>query len=143
MGISYERSTQVSGGDASMFDFILAAALTSCANPSILSAGVQSATTDGALRHYTIAITVANQGNLRQPSNLLQSLVVNQDGQKVNQIGLRPLRPKQSQKVTYSFDRAADAGDGTTDLTFTLDFNGKSGNNVDCHAGNETFVLTV
>ncbi len=126
-----------------MFGLILVAALTSCANPSILSAGVQSVTTDGALKHYAIAITVQNRGNLRQPSNLLQSVVVLQDGQKVNQIGLQPLRPKQSQKVTYRFDRAAEAGDGTTDLTFTLDFNGRSGNNVDCHAGNETFAISV
>src|ERR1700737_2072464 len=118
-----------------MFELILVAALSSCANPSILSAGVQSATTDGALRRYTIAITVQNRGNVRQPSNLLQSVIVLQDGQKVNQIGLQPLRPKQSQKVTYSFDRAAEAGAGTTDLTFTLDFNGRSGNNIDCHAG--------
>ena len=126
-----------------MLGFIVAVALTSCANPSILSAGVQSVTTNGALKHYTIAVTVQNRGNLRQPSNLLQSVVVLQDGQKASQIGLQPLRPKQSQKVTYSFDRAADAGDGTTDLTFTLDFNGRSGNDVDCHAGNETFDITV
>ena len=126
-----------------MFGLILVAALTACANPSILSAGVQSVTTDGALKHYAIAITIQNRGNLRQPSNLLQSVIVLQDGQKVNQIGLQPLRPKQSQKVTYSFDRAAEAGAGTTDLTFTLDFNGRSGNNIDCHAGNDTFAISV
>lgn len=116
---------------------------TSCANPSIMSAGVQSVTTDGQLKHYTIAITVENLGSVRQPSNLLQSVVVFQDGQKVGQIGLQPLRPKQSQKVTYSFDRGVDAGDGSTDLTFRLDFNGRSGNNVSCHKGNETFAISV
>jgi hypothetical protein len=126
-----------------MLGLILVAALTACANPSILSAGVQSATTQGALQHYTIAITIQNKGNLRQPSNLLQSVVVLQDGQKANQIGLQPLRPKQLQKVTYSFDRSAEAGAGTTDLTFTLDFNGRSGNNVDCHAGTETLTISV
>ena len=126
-----------------MFGLILVAALTACANPSILSAGVQSVTSEGALQHYTIDITVQNKGDLRQPSNLLQSVVVLQDGQKVNQIGLQPLRPKQLQKVTYKFDRAAEAGAGTTDLTFTLDFNGRSGNNVSCHAGSETFAISV
>jgi hypothetical protein len=126
-----------------MLGLIVAAALTSCANPSILSAGIQSVTTNGALKHYTIVITVQNKGNLRQPSNLLQSVVVLQNGQKVDRIGLQPLRPKQSQKVTYSFDRAADASVGTTDLTFTLDLNGRSGNNVDCHAGNETLAISV
>jgi hypothetical protein len=122
---------------------LIVAALTSCANPSILSAGIQSVATNGALKHYTIAITVANQGNIRQPSNLLQSVFVFQDGQKVDEIGLKPLRPKQTQKVSYSFDRAADAGAQTMDLMFTLDLNGRSGNNVDCHAGNESFAITV
>jgi hypothetical protein len=128
-----------------MLALILVAVLNgaSCANPSILSAAVQSDTTNGGLKRYTIAITVQNQGNVRQPGNLLQSLDVLQDGQKVGKVGLQPLAPKQSQKVTYSFDRSIDAGDDTTDLTFTLDFNGRSGNNVDCHAGNETFALTV
>jgi hypothetical protein len=128
-----------------MLALILAAALTggACANTSILSAGVQSATTNGALTHYTIGITVQNQSDIRQPGNLLQSLDVFQNRQKVDKIGLQPLGPKQSQKVTYSFDRAADAGAGTTHLTFTLDFNGGSGNNVDCRAGNQTFKITV
>ena len=115
----------------------------SCANPSILSASVQSVETHGALNHYTIAITVQNQGNVRQPGNLLQSLDVIQDGQQIDRIGLQPLRQKQSAKVTYSFERAVDAGLGTTNLIFSLDFNGRSGNTVDCHAGNETFSMTV
>jgi len=46
-----------------MFGLILVAAFTSCANPSIVSAGVQSVTTNGALEHYTIASTVQNRGN--------------------------------------------------------------------------------
>ena len=128
-----------------MLAFLLAAGLagTSCANPSILSAGVQSVATNGSLKHYTLAISVQNLGNGRQPSNLLQSIDVFQDGQRVDRIGLQPLRPKQLQKVTYSFDRSGDAGDGTTEFTFTLDFNGRSGHNVDCHAGNETLTATV
>jgi len=47
------------------------------------------------------------------------------------------------QKVIYGFDRATDAGDGTTSFTFTLDFNGRSGKNIDCGAGDESFTLTV
>jgi hypothetical protein len=128
-----------------MLQLIVAAALTaaSCANPSILSARVQSVTPKGALQHYTISITVENIGNLRQPSNLLQSVDVFQNGSKVGKIGLQPLRPKQKQKVTYSFDRSADAGTGTTHLTFKLNFNGRSGKNVDCHAGVETHAMNV
>jgi hypothetical protein len=128
-----------------MHAFILAAALTAapCANPSIVSAVAQPVTANGALNHYTIAITVQNLGNVRQPSNLLQSIDVLQDDQPVDRIGLQPLRPNQSQKVTYGFDRAADAGDGTTNLVFTLDLNGRTGTDIDCHAGVETFKLRV
>ena len=128
-----------------MYPLILAAALTgaACANPSILSAQIQPVTTNGSLHHYTIAITVQNRGSVRQPSNLLQSVDVFQDGLRVDRIGLQPLRPQQMQKVTYGFDRAADAGDGTTNLIFNLDFNGRSGKNVDCRAGDESFTLAV
>lgn len=128
-----------------MLTLIVAAALTgaACANPSILSAQSQSVTTNGGLNHYTVAITVQNQGNIRQPSNLLQSVDVFQDGLRVDRIGLQPLRPNQMQKVTYGFDRAADAGEGTTNLAFNLDFNGRSGKNVDCGAGNETYTIAI
>ena len=128
-----------------MLAFILAVALTggSCANPSILSAVAKTVTPSGALTQYSIIVTVQNLGDMRQPSNLLQSVDVFQDGDKVDRIGLQPLRPKQSQRVTYRFVRAADAGAGTTELTFRLDFNGRSGNDVDCRAGMETYTILV
>jgi hypothetical protein len=118
-------------------------AVVSCANPSIVSAHVRSVTPHDGLNHYTIAITVTNVGDLKQPGNLLQSLVVLQDGDKVGKIGLQPLAPKQSQTVTYGFDRSVDAGAGTTNFKFMLDFNGSSGNSTSCHAGAETFRLNV
>ncbi len=127
-----------------MFALIILAALgASCANPSILSAKVQSMNANGGLQHITIGITVENLGDLKQPSNLLQSLDVLQDGDKVGKIGLQPLAPKQSQNVSYAFDRSVDAGAGTTNLTFMLDFNGRSGSGVTCHAGRETLKFTV
>jgi hypothetical protein len=128
-----------------MLALMLAAALNgaSCATPSIVSATVQSATTNGALKHYTIAIVVQNQGSVKQPGDLLESVDVFQAGQRVDRIGLQPLGPKQSQTVTYGFDRSAEAGDGTTDLIFTLDFNGRTGNDVDCRGGKEALRITV
>ncbi len=128
-----------------MLALMLAAALNgaSCATPTIVSATVQSATANGALKHYTIAITVANQGGVKQPSDLLESVDVFQAGQRVDRIGLQPLGPKQSQTVTYSFDRSAEAGDGTTDVIFTLDFNGRTGNDVDCRGGREALRISV
>jgi len=127
-----------------MLALILAAALGGgCANPSILSANVQSVSTNGALNYYTLAINVQNQGYLRQPSDLLASVDVFQAGQRVDQLGLQPLGPGQSQRVQYTLKRSVEAGAGSTDLTFALDFNGRSGNNVDCRAGTETFTISV
>src|SRR5215469_11655686 len=128
-----------------MLALMLAAALSGgpCADPTIVSAGVQSVTQNGALNHYTVAITVMNQGDVAQPSNLLESVDVIQASRKTGQMGLQPLGPHQSQKVTYSFDRSVEAGNGTTDLTFILDFNGMSGSNVDCRGGQESYTLTV
>jgi hypothetical protein len=128
-----------------MLALLLAVALGggSCANPSIVSTSVQSAIMTGGLNHYTIAIVVRNDGNVRQPSDLLQSIDVRQDDDATGKIGLQPLKPNQSQKVTYSFDRSAEAGVSTTLLTFILDVNGRSGNDIDCHAGKEMVTLTV
>ena len=128
-----------------MLALILAATLSggSCANPSIISTRVQSVTTNSGLNHYTLAVVVQNIGTVRQPSNLLQSVEVFQDGDKVGQMGLQPLRPHQSQTVTYGFNRSADSGTGTTLLTFVLVFKGPTGSSVDCHAGNETAAFSV
>ena len=119
-------------------------AASSCANPSIVSTAVQSATTDSnGLTRYTVGITVQNLGTVRQRSDLLQSIDVDQDDQRVDVIGLLPLRPRQTQHVTYSFVRSAEAGAGSTRLMFSLDFNGKSGADVDCHGGTESSGLDV
>jgi len=118
-------------------------AAAACANPSIVSTAMQSVTTDeNGLNHYTVGVTVQNLGTVRQPSNLLQSIVVEQDGARVDVIGLLPLRPRQTQHVMYSFVRSSDAGPGTTHLSFSLEFN-KSGSNVDCRAGTESAALDV
>ncbi|HEY7993308.1 MAG TPA: hypothetical protein VID24_03825 [Candidatus Eremiobacteraceae bacterium] len=126
---------------ALMSSVLIAAA--ACANPSIVSTAVQSVTTDsGGLNHYTIGVTVQNLGTVRQPSDLLQSIVVEQDGERVDVIGLLPLRPRQTQHVTYSFVRSAEAGTGTTSFSFALELN-KTGANADCHAGVERSTLDI
>ena len=128
-----------------MIAFLLAATLNApaCANPSIVSTSVQSVANLGALDRYTVAIVVQNAGSLRQPSDLLQSVDVFQDHERVDRIGLQPLPPGQSQRVIYRFDRSAEAGAGSTELLFSLDLNGRSGDDVDCHAGNENAKLYV
>src|SRR5579872_4234085 len=114
-----------------------------CANPSIVSAHIQSITSSGAVNHYTIAISVENHGTLKQPSNVLQSVIVSKDGERLDRIGLQPLRPKQSEAVRFTFDRGTDEGSGTTDLTLTLSTNGRERNDVGCHAGHEILIVTI
>jgi subtilase family serine protease len=124
-----------------LFGAPVMAASTSCtgADPGITKAAVQSTTTNGNLNHYVIAITVQNMGTANQPSNLLQSVNVYQNGDKVDQKGLQPLSPGKSQTVTYAFDRASEARAHTTHFRFMLTT--PSGSN--CSADNDSFRLDV
>ena len=72
---------------------LVAAAPCNGANPAIVGAELQSRTTNGNLNHYVVAVHVKNLGTQGQPSNLLQSVEVLQDGDHVDQKGLPPLRP--------------------------------------------------
>ena len=128
-----------------MIALLVSAALmqSACANPDIVSAGVQSVRTIGSVNHYTVAVSIRNEGSVRQPSNLLQSLIVSKDGERLDRIGLQPLRPKQSQVVTFTFDRSTDAGSDTTHLTLALTTSGREGDDVSCHAGRETLTISI
>lgn len=114
------------------------------ADPAIISATVQSTTSNGSLNHYVIAITVQNVGAMKQASNLLQSVDVYQDGVKVDQKGLQPLAPAKTQTVTYAFDRAVDAANHSTHLRFVLNFHAVAvPGNADCNTGNNQIRLDV
>jgi hypothetical protein len=119
---------------------IAAAGSCSGADPGIVSAKVQSMTTNGNLNHYTIAVTVQNMGAGKQPSNLLQSVNVFQNGDKVDQKGLQPFRPGTSQTVTYAFDRSSEARSKTTHFRFMLTTPAGSNN---CSTSNDVVRLDV
>jgi hypothetical protein len=121
-------------------------ARSSCAgpDPAITGAVVQSQTSNGDLNTYTVAITVQNVGTKGQPSNLLQSVDVMQNGDKVGEKGLQPLRPGQKQTVTYAFTRSTGAAAHTTRLTFALTQRTYSiPGPQDCSAANDRFRLSV
>jgi hypothetical protein len=123
------------------------AAPASCSgpDPAITGAVVKSQTMSaGGLNTYTIAITVQNVGSKGQPSNLLQSVEVMQNGDHVDQKGLQPLRPGQRQTVLYTFTRSHGAAPHTTRLTFALAQRTSSiPGPQDCNAANDQFRLTV
>jgi len=113
-------------------------------HPIITGAELQSHTTNGKLNQFVVAVHVKNAGTKGQPSNLLQSVEVLQNGDRVDQKGLPPLRPGQTATVTYTFTRSAGAAMHTTRLTFmlaqrTYAIPGPQ----DCSADNDSFRLTV
>ena len=87
------------------------------ADPALVSAHVKGITNDGHVNRYTLNIRVINFGNLKQPSNVLQSVEIYQNGIKLDTKGLPPLRPHQAYSFPYVFQRSIDAGDGHIDLS--------------------------
>jgi subtilase family serine protease len=127
---------------AAAFAPLVAVTSSACADPAIVSAtstgGAAAATT------YDVAIVVRNLGRGAQPSSLLQSVQVYQNGVKVDQKGVLPLKPGASQTVHYRLMRANDAEAGSTHLRLTLVMHDAHGARVtDCSTANDTFRLDV
>ncbi|HEX5274899.1 MAG TPA: hypothetical protein VFW34_06460 [Candidatus Rubrimentiphilum sp.] len=113
------------------------------ADPAIVSARVHGTTSDGRINRYALAIRVANLGSAKQPSNVLQSVEIYQNGIKLDAKGLPPLRPGQSYSFTYIFQRSTDAGEGTSTLALKLVMRQPSPpGKQDCNAGNDTYSIT-
>lgn len=114
------------------------------ADPALISTAVKDVTNDGGLNHYHLSGTVTNVGSLKQASNTLQFVdVFLGRSQKVNSIGIPPLKPGQSYTFGWTYDRSADAGEGTTTVHFRL----RSANTTppasqDCSAANDTAQVT-
>lgn len=109
-------------------------------DPSILSAKVTSVTNEGGLDRYAIVGTVTNAGTQDQASNVLQSVDIYMDGQKLDAKSIPPLKAGQSDTFTYDAERAAKAGKGTTTLVFRFD--GHHTTAADCSAKDKTYSLT-
>jgi hypothetical protein len=96
------------------------ASAATCGAPAISNVVVKNVDTVGNLNHYQIAGTVVNNGPT-QASNVLQSVDIYQGTQKLDTRSIPPLKAGESYSFTYTADRAADAGKGTTTLKFQLD----------------------
>lgn len=113
------------------------------ADPAIVSAHVKGITNDGQVNRYTLNIRVINFGNLKQPSNVLQSVEIYQNGIKLDTKGLPPLRPHQAYAFPYVFQRSIDAGDGTSTLALKLVMRQPSPpGKQDCNAANDSYSVT-
>jgi hypothetical protein len=74
---------------------------------------------DTGMAHYAIKVTVVNHG-AAQRANILQSVVMVQDGNPTDRKGIPPLKAGESYSYREPFTRAVDAGDGTTELRFVF-----------------------
>jgi subtilase family serine protease len=93
---------------------------------------------------YDTAITVRNLGTKAQPSSLLQSVEIFQDGTKVGQMGIQPLKPGASQTVHYRLQRAHGGRPGSTQLRFLLVLTDPHRVPItDCSTSNDVYHLSV
>ena len=120
-----------------------ASAACSGSDPAITSVGVKSVEPAGNVNRYHLTGTVVNEGNQSQASNVLQFVDIYQGGVKVDAKGIPALAAGQSYAFSYVAQRSQDAGKGTTNITFKLDFREpNSSAHADCSAANDAFTVT-
>lgn len=108
------------------------------ANPAITSGVVKNVTSNGQTSTYHLVGTVTNLGGSAQPKDTLQFVDVYVDKQKHDSRGIPPLAPGQSYSFGFDWQRAADAGKGTTTVNFRMDMHQGS----DCNPSNGTYNVT-
>jgi len=120
---------------------IIASASMECAGagPAILSVTVTGVDHDGGLNRYHIRGTVENVGSASEASNTLQSVDIFKGSEKLDAKSVPPLKPGQSYAFSYVSARSADAGKGTTTLTFQLHVRPSLRN---CNAHNQRYTVT-
>jgi hypothetical protein len=89
-------------------------------NPAITHVEVQSTHTVGKMNQYVIVGTVVNHGTANQPSSTLQFVDIFDGAQKVDSKTIPPLTTSGTFHFTYNWNRATDAGAGSTTFTFKL-----------------------
>ena len=123
---------------------LVAMSSSACADPAITHVAAMHAGGNGNLNTYDVAVTVKNVGMKAQPATLLQSVAVYQNGDKVDQKGLQPLKPGGSQTVHYMMTRSSEARPGTTRVRVQLTMHDGHGAPVtNCLTSNDEAHLTL
>jgi hypothetical protein len=112
-----------------------------CPAGRIALAGIRSTHTDGDVRDIDVAITVVNHTAQAQPASYLQSVEIWQDGTKVDQKGVPPLKPGASATVTYQVQRSAGGRSDSTNLRLQLV--GHDPHDAGCSNAGEPYRLSV
>jgi len=89
-------------------------------NPAISHVEVQSTHTMGKMNTYHLVGTVTNMGTANQPSNTLQFVDIYDGAQKVDAKTIPPLTSSGTFHFTYNWNRASDAGAGSTTFVFRM-----------------------
>jgi hypothetical protein len=89
-------------------------------NPAITHVEVQSTHAMGKMNQYHLVGTVTNMGTANQPSNTLQFVDIYNGTDKVDAKAIPPLTSSGTFHFTYNWNRASDAGAGTTRFVFRL-----------------------
>lgn len=89
-------------------------------NPAITHVEVQSTHVVGQMNQYHLVGTVKNLGTANQPSNTLQFVDIYDAAQKVDAKTIPPLTAGGTFHFTYNWNRALDAGAGSTKFIFKI-----------------------
>lgn len=89
-------------------------------NPAVTHAEVQSTHVVGKMNQYHLVGTVKNLGTANQPSNTLQFVDIYDGAQRVDAKTIPPLPAAGSYQFSYNWNRALDAGAGSTKFTFKI-----------------------
>ena len=89
-------------------------------NPAITHVEVQSTHVMGKMNQYVLVGTVKNLGTANQPSNTLQFVDIYNEAQRVDSKSIPPLPASGTYHFTYDWNRAVDAGAGSTKFVFKI-----------------------
>jgi hypothetical protein len=89
-------------------------------NPAITHVGVQSVHRMGQMNTYHMVGTVKNLGTANQPASTLQFVDIYDGAQRVDSRTIPPLTAGGSFNFTYNWNRAYDAGAGSTVFDFKI-----------------------
>ena len=122
-----------------------AAAAAGCngADPSIVGVHVGDVTNSGGLDHITVTGRVQNVGSKGQPGNMLQRVDYLLNGTRTDTRTIQPLAAGASQPFSFTVERAAGAGQGTSRVTFYLEVLSPQGTQYDCNAGNDKVTIHI
>jgi hypothetical protein len=108
-------------------------------NPAITHVGIQSVHRRGQENTYVMVGTVKNLGTQNQPSNTLQHVDIYDGAERVDSKSIPPLTAAGSVNFTYQWNRAYDAGAGSTTFVFRI----RMTSGVNCNPANGgAFKLT-